>query len=265
MDAIDAGRRGAARRGPGATRGRTPAERAAGVRVFDRDPDLLAGIDPRAAELLRRRVVVAQLRPGRGSWCPPRAGRAPVDAVGLLVLDGLMVRSICPHGRDCPELLGPGDLLRPWDAGATAAERSAWRVLKPATIAVLDARFAAVVARWPSILGVLLTRSSVRSRALALHLAISDIRQAETRLLMLLWHLADRWGRPAPDGIDLPLPLTHEVLGQLVRLHRPTASTALRRLTVAGEIARRPDRGWTLLGEPPAQRVPGAARLPLAA
>jgi CRP/FNR family transcriptional regulator, cyclic AMP receptor protein len=239
--------------------------RPAGVRVFDRDRDLLAGVDPRAAELLRRRVVVAQLRPQRGPWSPPRPSDPRGHAVGLLVLDGLMIRSIRPHGSDCPELLGPGDLLRPWDPGALQGQRSAWRMLQPATIAVLDARFAAVIARWPSILGVLVTRSSARSRRLALHLAISQIRQAETRLLMLLWQLADRWGREAPDGIILPLPLTHEVLGRLVRLHRPTASTALRRLKTAGEIARRPDRGWTLLGEPPVERAPGAARLPLAA
>jgi CRP/FNR family cyclic AMP-dependent transcriptional regulator len=53
------------------------------------------------------------------------------------------------------------------------------------------------------------------------------------------------------QGIVLPLPLTHELLGQLACLHRPTTSTALQRLVRAGEIARRADRGWLLLGEPP--------------
>jgi hypothetical protein len=59
---------------------------------------------------------------------------------------------------------------------------------------------------------------------------------------MLFWQLADRWGQMTPEGVVLPLPLTHELLGQLVGLHRPTTSTALQRLTRAGEIARRPDR-----------------------
>ena len=43
-------------------------------------------------------------------------------ALGLLVLDGLIIRRVGVAGRFGAELLGDGDLLRPWereDAGAT--------------------------------------------------------------------------------------------------------------------------------------------------
>jgi hypothetical protein len=224
------------------------------VRVFEHDPDLLAGLDDQSAELLRRRVRVPELRLACGPWSAPAAGDSLAGAIGLLVLDGLLCRCVRLQGRDCSELLGAGDLLRPWDAHEPPLGGPAsWRVLQPATVAVLDQRFAAVVGRWPSIVGALIARSALRSRGLAMNLAIAHIRHAEMRLLTLLWLLADRWGRMTPDGVVLPLPLTHEILGQLVCLHRPTTSSALQRLVRAGEIARRPDRGWMLLGEPPAQ------------
>lgn len=226
---------------------------AAAVRVFEHEPDLLSGLDGDTAAVLRRRVVVPQLQLAAGVWRPPGCGQFD-GALGLLVLDGVLSRSICLQGRNCAELLGAGDLLRPWDLGDPAdafAAPCAWRVLQPVRLAVLDRRFAAIAARWPTIVDTLLARSTLRSRALVFHLAIAHIRQAETRLLMLFWHLAERWGRMTPDGVVLPLPLTHEMLGKLVCLHRPTTSSALQRLIRAGQIARRADRGWMLLGEPP--------------
>jgi CRP/FNR family cyclic AMP-dependent transcriptional regulator len=223
------------------------------VRVFEHDPDLLAGIDPETAEKLRRGAVTRRLELPCGPWSAPTED-AVRGGLGLLVLDGLVCRSICVHGRDCPELLGAGDLLRPWEAvGSGLIDASSeWRVLQPTTLAILDERFTALLGRWPSIMVALVARSTQRSRALAIQLAIAHTRQAETRLLILFWQLADRWGRVTPEGVVLPLPLTHELLGQLVCLHRPTTSTALQRLVNAGRIARRADRGWMLFGRPPA-------------
>lgn len=237
------------------------------VRVFEHDPDLLAGVEGDTAQVLRRRAVARRLQLRCGAWSPP-AGDGPLaGAIGLLVLDGLVCRSVRVHGKDCPELLGAGDLLRPWDAASPGVidEGSAWRVLQRTTLAILDARFAALVCQWPSIAVALVARSTQRSRALALQLGIAHTRQAETRLLALFWHLAERWGRMTPHGVVLPLPLTHELLGQLACLHRPTTSTTLKRLIDAGEIARRPDRGWTLLGEPPVHVSEPDADVPLAA
>ena len=237
------------------------------VAVFQHDPDLLAGIDGDTAQMLRRRVMARRLQLPTGAWSPPSAAGPLADGLGLLVLEGLVSRSVCVHGRECPELLGAGDLLRPWDAAPDGLVdgASAWRVLQPTTLAILDKRFTSLVSRWPSIMVELLARSTQRARALILQLAIAQTRQAETRLLTLFWHLADRWGKITPQGVVVPLPLTHELLGQLACLHRPTTSTALQRLVRAGEIVRRPDRGWTLLGQPPAQAGEPAAQSSLAA
>ena len=237
------------------------------VRVFEHDPDLLDGLDAPTAETLRRRAIARRLELPCGAWSPPSGDGPLAGGLGLLVLDGLVCRSICVHGRDCPELLGAGDLLRPWESAGSGLidESGEWRVLQPTTLAVLDKRFTTLLSRWPSIMVALVARSTQRSRALAIQLAIAHTRQAETRLLTLFWHLADRWGKMTPQGVVLPLPLTHELLGQLACLHRPTTSTALQRLVNAGKIARRADRGWVLLGRPPVHEGEPAERATLAA
>jgi len=66
--------------------------------------------------------------------------------------------------------------------------------------------------------------------------------------LILLWHLADRWGRMTPDGVHVPVALKHELPADLVCVRRPTATVALQRLARDGGIARKPD-GTRLLTE----------------
>jgi hypothetical protein len=222
--------------------------------VFAHEPDLLTGLDPASCDLLRRRAHAPKLWLEPGPWRPPVRGAEGGPALGLLVLDGLLLRTVRLQDRDCPELLGAGDLLRPWDTPegvSSLAPGTSWEVVVPTTIAVLDGTFAALACRFPAVVDNLLGRAVQRSRLLTLQLAIVHVRRAETRLLMLLWHLADRWGRVTPEGIHLPLPLKHELLAHLTGMRRPTASTALAHLVRTGALARRPDGSWLLLGDPP--------------
>ena len=73
----------------------------------------------------------------------------------------------------------------------------------------------------------------------------------ETRLLVLFWHLAERWGHVTPDGISVRLHMSHEVLGQLVGSQRASVTTGLRRIDASGLIIRRADGTWLLRGSPP--------------
>jgi CRP-like cAMP-binding protein len=77
------------------------------------------------------------------------------------------------------------------------------------------------------------------------------VRGADRRVLLLLWLLADRWGRVTPRGVTLPLRLTHSTIAHLVCMGRPTVSATLGRLTREGEVRRRPDGTWLLTGSPP--------------
>ena len=68
------------------------------------------------------------------------------DGIGLLVLRGLLIRRVGVGGGFGAELLGQGDLLRPWQgegAQSTLSPTTGWHVLEPVRIAVLDPRAAA--------------------------------------------------------------------------------------------------------------------------
>ena len=172
---------------------------------------------------------------------------------GMLLLDGVLARSVRLGTRSSVELLGAGDVLRPWqDEHSTGSLPGAvaWVVMEPTRLALLDADFVASAARHPAILGELGNRLVQRSHALADRLAIAQIPRLEARLLALLWHLADRWGRRSPGRVSIRLRLCHETLANLACAQRPSVSVALRNLCEAGRIARGPEGGWDLFGAP---------------
>jgi hypothetical protein len=68
----------------------------------------------------------------------------------------------------------------------------------------------------------------------------------ELRVLALLWHLAERWGRVGREGVVLPVKLTHETLGRFVGARRPSVTLAMGQLADDGLITRRDDGAWVL-------------------
>jgi len=228
------------------------------VRVFERDPDLLEGVEASTAATLRAQIVTRRLHVDPGSWHPAWADGALEGHLGLLVLDGVLVRTLRLVGRECSEIVGPGDLIRPWDGEApdeSVPAASQWRALQTTTLASLDAHFALRIARWPTIASALLARGTQRCRSLVHQATIAHVRNADARVLLVLWHLADRWGRVTPNGILVPVPLTHRLLAQLTCLQRPTVSSAVGQLSQQGQLTRLSERGWLLHGEPPASGV----------
>lgn len=175
--------------------------------------------------------------------------------IGLLVLRGLLIRRVSVESGFGTELLGQGDLLRPWQgegAQSSLTRTSGWRVLEQARIAVLDRYAAARLARYPELTGRLVAKALERSRNLAAATAIAQHTRVEVRLHMLFWHLADRWGRVTPDGVIVPLRLTHAILADLVSARRPTVSTGLSVLARQGLIEK-VGREWLLHGDPPGE------------
>jgi CRP/FNR family transcriptional regulator, cyclic AMP receptor protein len=69
--------------------------------------------------------------------------------------------------------------------------------------------------------------------------------------MLFLWHLADRWGRVGPGGVQVPVRVTHETLGRLVRAQRPSVTRAVNQLATRGALSRGADGCWVLHGEPP--------------
>jgi CRP/FNR family transcriptional regulator, cyclic AMP receptor protein len=157
---------------------------------------------------------------------------------GLLIVDGLMAVETSVAGRTVTELVGRTDLLqRPEENDDDMiGGYSTWRALGPTRLAMLDADFLDRVRSWPPITHALYRRAERRATDLGRLRAISCQPKLEVRLVLLLWHLAARWGRVEPAGIRLSLPLTHRLLGQLVAAERPSISHALTRLSHAGIV-----------------------------
>ena len=196
-----------------------------------------------------------------GTWQQPMSAEKLRGGYGLLVLDGLLLRRVGIEGRHAAELLGPGDLLRPWqhdNGDSTLDVEWTWRVVEPARCAVLDPRWAARAAVWPQLGAELAGRAMGRSLRLVTAMAIAQQPRLDVRLWMLFWDLADRFGKVHPDGVHLDLPLTHEVLSHLAGARRPSVSGALTRLAEEGRL-RRSGRQWILSGEPPAVLEDSAA------
>lgn len=227
------------------------------VRVLDEDPGLAASLDEAERTVAAQHLVAAEMRIPRGPWRTNQPlGKSRAD-LGYLILDGLLVRETVVGRHTTAEILGAGDLLRPWDQSEDAPEAPisaahAWRVLQPTRVALLDARFAALCGRMPPVTAELLSRTLRRSQLLGLLLALSAMPRLDARLLALLWHLADRWGKVAPDGVHVPLRLTHATLAQLVGAQRPSVTSALQQLEKRGLLGRLPESGgWLLIGGPP--------------
>jgi CRP/FNR family transcriptional regulator, cyclic AMP receptor protein len=225
------------------------------VAVLDVDPELGQELDADQLAAARAAAVAPVVTLPRGAWRPPERA-ATAGHLGLLVLDGLLTRTIRLLGRTSMQLLGAEDLVRPWDDDASigsVARTVTWTVHEPARLAVLDRGFAERVTPWPEITAALIARALRHGSWLDSHLAILENPSVELRTLLFLWHLADRWGRVGPDGIQVPVRVTHATLGRLVRAQRPSVTRALNHLAARGALSRGADGTWLLHGAPPSE------------
>ena len=180
-----------------------------------------------------------------------RYARAPVHALargplggeqlsgggglGLLIVDGFLVRTTTRGSTAVSELFGSQDLLA---ALAPGVAHQVWEVVAPARVAVLDERFADAAARLPALSRALISRSLQQTDALADRLVINTMTRVDDRLVALFCHIARRWGRVTSSGVVIDLPLTHRTLARLVGAQRPSVTTALSRLHADGVIER---------------------------
>jgi hypothetical protein len=227
------------------------------VAVLDADPELGADLDSAARSSACREALAPLLTLSRGRWSWDALARDTRGHLGLLVLDGLLSRRETIEDLGYTELLGAGDVLRPWTTPlhATLLTFEQWDVLVPTRVAVLNRDFALRAQPWPEIAATLLDRTVMRSRSLGVTLAIHRAVRVEERLKLMLWHLADRWGHVTPDGTVLPLPLTHESLGRLIGARRSPVTVAAGNLQREGALRRGPGGSWIL--SPPSAPTAG--------
>ena len=224
------------------------------ISITDADPDLGDLVPDEDRERARRETLTRVRRLSPGVWDVVAAEEPDAHHRGFLIADGLISREVDVLGRRCVELLGAGDVIRPWswdDEGSHVKAEVGWVVLEPARLAVLDHRLVVRMTPWPQLGLELFNRGTRRAHALAVSLAIAHHQRVDDRLLLTLWHVAERWGRVIPNGIAVPLPLSHQRLADLVGAHRPAVTSAMGALQRRGALSRREDRTWILHGSPP--------------
>jgi CRP-like cAMP-binding protein len=226
-------------------------ESRANVLLEDRELHDVVPEESRAAAIRSSLAATASVRPG--VWDARTDAHRTAGGFGLLVLDGVLVRRVGFADRVGGELLGPGDLLRPSEHDgeeATLPFEATWNVLTDVRLALLDRRWSERMSAFPDVSITLTARAMRRARRLANMLTIGLHPRLDERLQLLMWEVADRYGRVHRDGVHIDLPLTHELISQLAGARRPSVSSALSRLAGQRLIERRPG-GWILHGAPP--------------
>jgi CRP/FNR family transcriptional regulator, cyclic AMP receptor protein len=226
------------------------------VHVLDLDPDLGTGIGrddwELARSVCRAKLVHAQI----GRIKLPDAAGERDDRFGLLIVDGLLCREVPLGDRYMFELLGPGDVLQMPAVGGSPRLGGSIR-LTAATdtlLVTLGRSYIRAAGRWPSLMASCLRRIEAQRQRLAVQGLIAHLPRADDRVLLLLWHLADRWGHVTPTGTVLPVPLTHDVLGHLTAARRSTVTLAVSALEDE-DCIRRVDHGYWLLTDAAERKV----------
>lgn len=224
------------------------------IAVLECDPDLAVDLTEQELALARELVIADVVSYPRGTWAVGPEDFNSVANMGLLIIDGLMTRDVTVAAYTCAELLGPGDVVQPWlrigPDDSVAAEVN-WKIVQRARFAVLDRSFLERARRWPEIPAAVSRRIMQRLHWLAFHLAVCGLRRVDERVLLVLWHFADRWGTVTRDGVVLDIPLTHDLIAAVIGARRPSVSVALGRLAEQERVVSRPRSRWTLLGRPP--------------
>jgi CRP/FNR family transcriptional regulator, cyclic AMP receptor protein len=232
------------------------------INLLDVEPELAEGLNPQERAAAARVLAVPSHVLEPGTWDPHAEMGDVYPVVGLLLVDGMVTRDLLFAGRTTTELLGSGDVMRLWDddvAFEALPFSATWHVHTPARVAVLDTRVAIASGRWPSIATALHARHVRRVRSLAFQRAIAQLPRVDDRMIVLLWALAERWGRVGTDGVRVPVGLPHRTLATLVGARRPSVTTALTALAREG-LVERIEGGWLLHGDPNevlAQRLQG--------
>lgn len=216
---------------------------------------LLDALPELSAELPARRIAAA--RAGLqidAEWVtvgPFARGAYAAPDVVVLLLSGLVARTMTLEGVNASELLGPGDALAPPRPGrqddiGLAGYHIRLEALETCRVGLLGPDLVAALGDFPEVAGALMARRSAGDADRAAMRVIAQLTGIDRRLVALFRLLAARHGRATHDGIAIPVALPHRLLAELVGTRRQTVTTALRTLARSGELRRLKDGSWLL-------------------
>lgn len=207
-----------------------------------------------------RRLAARAMHVAAGPFDPRDFMPDPDGWLGLVITSGQLLVEIEAGRGPTGWLVGPDDLLRPWEMDELALTADAtWTALSESRLVLLDGDFARRSLDIADVSRALLAKSAQSAHWLLAKSLITATPVIEERLLLLFALIGERWGRATPEGVMINLPLTHRVLASLVGARRPSVSTALGALDEEGLIRRVPRDGW-LARRPPLVADPSPRR-----
>lgn len=140
------------------------------VPVLQIDPDLAEGLtEPRLSAAVRAcRARAVEIPAGQWEAVDELGGER--SGFGLLVLSGILCRRVVQGESNGAEVVGPGDLLRPWEGiggWASIPTDSTWQVVDPGRVAILDESFVLRASPYSEVSINLVRRALQRSRSLS--------------------------------------------------------------------------------------------------
>lgn len=218
------------------------------VPLLDALPDLSAGLSARRAAAARAALQT------EAEWVTPgpfARGAYADRGVVVLLLSGIVARTMTLEGVSAAELLGPGDSLAPPRPGrqddiGLAGYHVRLEALETCRVGLLGPELAAALGDFPEVAGALVARRGAGDADRAAMRVIAQLTGVDRRLVALFRLLAARHGRATQDGIAVPVAVTHRLLAELVGARRQTVTTALRALERSGELCRLKDGSWLL-------------------
>lgn len=217
------------------------------------DAELGARLDPERRRAAEAAISAPAFELQPGPWVLPEGITAP-GVLGVLVVEGLAGAHVGSGERSFLELVGREDVLQPWvtlGGEASTPTEVRWQTFAPTRVLVLGPEAAAAISAFPELVAALMERLVLRTRRMAFQLAVHRMVRIDERLDLILWHLADRWGRVNADGVVLELPLTHQQLAAVIGAQRPSLTSAVGALEAQGRLSRGPGARWVLHGEAP--------------
>jgi CRP/FNR family transcriptional regulator, cyclic AMP receptor protein len=191
----------------------------------------------------------------QGEWVPagpfrPERIAGAAGAVVVLV-SGLVARTMTLEDGSAAELLGPGALLSPPGSGGQEqlglpGYHVRFEALETSRVGIVGPQLLAGLAGRPDLVEALLAGRGRHDAERAAMRAICRLTGVDRRLLALFRLLASRHGRQTPDGVAVPVAIPHRLLAELVGARRPTVTTALRSLRHSGALRRLDDGTWLL-------------------
>jgi CRP/FNR family transcriptional regulator, cyclic AMP receptor protein len=97
------------------------------ISLVDADPDLGDLLSEHELDRARREALARVQRLSPGEWDAAAAHEPAEHHRGFLVIDGLLSRTVDVLGRHCVELVGHGDVMRPWSWDDVGSQRGSRR------------------------------------------------------------------------------------------------------------------------------------------